>query len=79
MPDLWVVSDESVMGGAPVIRGSRITVFSLLGRVQHGETITDIQADNPDLPREAIEAALIYARARPLIGRAGRRPWASAA
>jgi|SRR5579885_500509 len=63
MRDTWIAIDESVVGGTPVIRGSRVNVFSVFGRVQHGETISDIRADNPDLPRKAIEAALIYDRA----------------
>lgn len=35
--------------------------------------------DNPDISRHAIEAATIYARSHPLIGRPGGRPWVDAA
>lgn len=77
--DAWIVIDEKIMGGTPIIRGTRITVYSVLGRVQHGDGVDDILADNPDLPREAIEAAIIYARTHPLIGRPSGRPWAGAA
>jgi len=77
--DVWVVVDEKIMGGTPIIRGTRMTVYSVLGRVEHRDTVDDILADNPDLSREAIEAALIYARTHPLIGRPGGRPWVSAA
>lgn len=74
--DAMIVTDEAIMGGTPVIRGTRITVHSVLGRIEHGETVDDILDDNPDLSREAVEAAIIYARTHPLIGRPGARPWA---
>jgi uncharacterized protein (DUF433 family) len=74
--DAFIVVDEEVMGGTPVIRGTRMTVYSVLGRTERGETIEEILADNPDLTRDAIEAAVIYARTHPLVGRPGGRPWA---
>jgi uncharacterized protein (DUF433 family) len=77
--DELIVIDEAVKGGTPVIRGTRMTVYSVLGGVEHGDTIDDIVADNPDLSRRALEAAIIYARTHPLMGRPGGRPWADAA
>jgi uncharacterized protein (DUF433 family) len=77
--DALIVIDKEIKGGTAVIRGTRMTVYSMLGRVEHGETIDDILADNPDLSREAVEAAIIYARTHPLMGRPGGRPWAAAA
>lgn len=77
--DASIVLDEAIKGGTPVIRGTRITVYSMLGRIEHGETIDDILGDNPDLSREAVEAAITYARTHPLMGRPGGRPWADAA
>ena len=76
--DRAIVIDEEIKGGTPVIRGTRMTVYSVLGRVDHGDTIDDILSENPDLSREALEAAVTYARAHPLIGRPGGRPWAHA-
>jgi uncharacterized protein (DUF433 family) len=77
--DASIVIDEAIKGGTPVIRGTRVTVYSVLGRVEHGETIDDILEDNPDLSLEAVETAVIYARTHPLMGRPGGRPWADAA
>jgi uncharacterized protein (DUF433 family) len=77
--DASIVIDEAIMGGTPVIRGTRMTVYSVLGRVEHGETIHGILRDNPDLSREAVETAITYARTHPLMGRPGGRPWADAA
>jgi len=71
----WIRMDENIKGGTPVIRGTRMSVYSVAGRVAHGESIDDIQKDNPDLDREALEAAVAYAKANPLVGRPGGRPW----
>ena len=77
--DALIVLDKAIKGGTPVVRGTRMTVYSVLGRIEHGDTVADILADNPDLSRKAIEAAIIYARAHPLMGRPGGRPWVDAA
>ena len=77
--DDFIVIDQAIMGGTPVIRGTRMTVYSVLGRFDHGDSLADLLADNPDLAPEAIEAAIIYARAHPLMGRPGGRPWVDAA
>jgi uncharacterized protein (DUF433 family) len=76
--DAWIAVDEAIMGGTPVIRGTRMTVYSVLGRVTHGDTVEAVLGDNPDLPRDAIEAAITYARTHPFRGRPGGRPWAPA-
>ncbi len=76
--DAWIAMDEEILGGTPIVRGTRMTVYSVLGRVEHGETVDDILADNPDLSSDAIQAAIVYARTHPLIGRPGGRPWVSA-
>jgi len=68
-----IVINEEIKGGTPVIRGTRVTVYSVLGQVEHGETIDNILRDNPNLSREAVETAVIYARTHPLMGRPGGR------
>jgi uncharacterized protein (DUF433 family) len=73
--DTFIVTDEAIKGGTPVIRGTRMTVYAILGRINHGDTIDDVLAENPHLTRDAIEAAVIYARTHPLVGRPGGRPW----
>lgn len=64
-----IASAPSIKGGIPVIRGTRMTTHSILARVEHGDSLAMIVAENPDISREALEAALIYARAHPLLGR----------
>lgn len=74
-----IVVDPDIMGGTPVLRGTRMTVYSVLGRLDGGDTIDAIVEDNPHLTREAIETAALYARTHPIVGRPGGRPWAKAA
>lgn len=76
--DAHIACDPEILGGTPVIRGTRMTVYSVLGRVEHGDSIDAILEENPDLSREALEAAVTYARAHPPLGRPGGRPWAAA-
>ena len=74
-----IVTDLEIMGGTPVLRGTRMTVYSVLGRLEGGDSVEDILDDNQHLSREAIETAALYARTHPLVGRPGGRPWAKAA
>ncbi len=50
-----------VMRGKPVIKGTRITVESILERLAAGETEAQILEENPSLPADAVRAAICYA------------------
>ena len=69
--DQWITSDPGIMAGLPIIRGTRIPVHSVEGRVRAGDSLDDIIAENHDVPREAFEAALLFAKTHPLAGRPG--------
>jgi len=56
-----IESIPTVMMGKPVIKGTRITVESILERLAAGETIEQILEAHPRLTREAILAALDFA------------------
>lgn len=56
-----IVSDPNVMMGKPVIRGTRITVESIVERIGAGETVEAIVAAHPRLSREAVLAAVSFA------------------
>ena len=77
--DRYIASDSEILGGTPIIAGTRITVYSVLGRLSDGDTIEDIAHDYPEIPHEAFEAAALYAKAHPLRGRPSGRPWRNAA
>lgn len=74
-----VVVDEDILGGTPVIAGTRMTVYSVLARVNDGETLEEIHEDNPDIPIEALQTAEIYARSNPILGRPKAQPWQTTA
>ena len=77
--DRYIVSDPAIQGGTSVVAGARLTVYAILGRMRDGETVDDLAADYPEVPREAFAAAELYARTHPLRGRPSGRPWRSAA
>ena len=49
------------MVGKPIIRGLRITVDQILKTLAAGVNIKELLEDYPELEREDIEAALLYA------------------
>jgi uncharacterized protein (DUF433 family) len=67
--DAFIESAEGVQGGRPVIKGTRLTVSAIHGRMSSGDTIETLMEDYPDIPRRAFEAALLYAQTHPQVGR----------
>jgi uncharacterized protein (DUF433 family) len=55
--------DPKVCNGKPVIKGTRIPVAVILEQISEGESWEKIRANYPELTREDIQAALLYARA----------------
>ncbi len=53
--------DPKVMMGKPVVRGTRITVEQILGKLAAGETVEQVLAAHPRLTREAVFAAIEFA------------------
>jgi len=56
-----IVSDQQVMVGKPVIRGTRLTVERVLDLLAHGETSDDIVGQYPGLEPQDIRACLAFA------------------
>jgi uncharacterized protein (DUF433 family) len=53
--------NPKVMVGKPVIKGTRITVELVIGKLAAGESIDEILASYPHLNRQQILACLEYA------------------
>jgi uncharacterized protein (DUF433 family) len=64
-----VVSDPEILGGTPVIRGTRVPVHDVAASVAAGLAPEGILADWPSLAENQIELAVIYAEANPARGR----------
>ena len=58
-----VTVDPNVCGGKPVIRGTRVYVAIILDSLAEGLTAEQIIDHYPQLAREDIPAALVYAAA----------------
>lgn len=56
-----IVSDPEILGGKPIVKGSRISVQLILEWIASGASIGDIAAEFPHLPQEGIREAVIYA------------------
>lgn len=67
--------NPEILGGTPIIKGTRLNVYALAGRLERGETVDDLLQEYPYVTRDHIEAAQLYAKANPLRGRPGGRPW----
>ncbi|MEM1054572.1 MAG: DUF433 domain-containing protein [Bacteroidota bacterium] len=53
--------DPRVMGGKPRVRGTRVTVGTLVGLLASGRTMDEVLAAYPYIEKEDVEAALSYA------------------
>lgn len=69
----YIVSDPDILGGAPVIKGTRLLASAIAGRIDAGDTFEMLRQERPDIPKEAFEAAREYAKANPYVIPA--RPW----
>ncbi|HHT9159477.1 MAG TPA: DUF433 domain-containing protein [Candidatus Brocadiaceae bacterium] len=56
-----IISDPTIMMGKPVIKGTRITVELVLGKLAAGETIEQLLEAHPRLTREGLLAAMAFA------------------
>ena len=79
--DRHITSDPAILGGVPVIRGTRIPVYVVRDRLADGDTVEELAEEYPGIPAEAFRVADIYARTHPERGRpaAKGRPWERAA
>ena len=67
-----VVEDPAILGGVPVIRGTRVPVYDVAASVAAGIPVSEILAGYPSLDAEKVELAAIFAEATPQRGRPRR-------
>ena len=62
----------NVCNGRPVVRGTRITVQTVLEFLDAGDSVEDVLEEYPKLTRADVQACLNYAS-----GLLGLRPWSA--
>jgi uncharacterized protein (DUF433 family) len=58
-----VTADPRILGGKPVVRGTRISVGLVLEELAHNPDVAELLAAHPDLTRPDVQACLAYAKA----------------
>jgi uncharacterized protein (DUF433 family) len=58
-----IMRDKRICGGAPVFKGTRVTLRTVLASLADGDSVEEILADFPSLKAEDIQAAIAFAAA----------------
>ena len=58
-----IVRDPQINGGEPTLRGTRVTVRTVLASLAEGAWIDEILADFPTLSEEQVRAVVAFAAA----------------
>ncbi len=56
-----ITRDPNVCGGEPVIKGTRVTLRTILASLAEGSAIQEILQDFPTLSEEDVRAAIAFA------------------
>lgn len=56
-----IVRDPHLVGGEPVIKGTRVTLRTVLASLAEGATTAEILADFPTLAEDDVRAAIAFA------------------
>ncbi len=58
----YITRNPEILGGKPIIRGTRIPVYLIVGFVEAGQSPEQIVDDYPNLTLEDVQAALVFWR-----------------
>jgi uncharacterized protein (DUF433 family) len=70
-----IIRDPEVLGGEPVVAGTRIGVYFLAELAGQGADAEELLEDYPSLTAHTLQAALTYARVYPRRGRPRKAAW----
>ncbi len=59
----YIVRDPAICGGEPVVKGTRVTVRTVLASLAEGMSVTEIVQDFPTLDETAVRAVIAFAAA----------------
>lgn len=57
-----IVSDPRILGGKPIIKGTRIAVDLVLEELAYNPDVGELLAAHPDVSGDDVQACLAYAR-----------------
>jgi len=58
-----IVRDPQISGGEPVLKGTRVTLRTVLASLAEGDSVEDILRDFPSLTPEHVRAVIAFAAA----------------
>lgn len=59
----FIIRDPKICGGETVVKGTRVTVRTVLASLAEGETIAEIIRDFPSLEEKHVRAIIAFAAA----------------
>ncbi len=59
----YIIRDPKICGGEPVIKGTRVTLRTVLASLAEGASMEEILADFPTLDVDAVRAVIAFAAA----------------
>lgn len=62
-PHVTIVSDRQILGGMPVVSGTRVPAETILAYIRSGTPMGEIVEDYPYLPLGFYEAVVAWAKA----------------
>lgn len=57
----YIVRDPKICGGSPVIKGTRVTVKTVLASLAEGASVAEILKDYPSLTADDVRAVIAFA------------------
>ena len=59
----YIARAQNICGGEPTIKGTRVTLRTILASLAEGATIEEVLVDFPTLKKEDVQAAIAFAAA----------------
>ena len=59
----YILRDPQICGGEPVIKGTRVTIRTILASLAEGATIEEILEDFPTITEQDVRAVIAFAAA----------------
>jgi uncharacterized protein (DUF433 family) len=59
----FIIRDKEICGGQPIIKGTRVTLRTILASLAEGATIEEILNDFPTLKEQDVRAVIAFAAA----------------